>query len=112
MGGFNAALGLKAGETPGEVTLDTRPEHEVGGGFVHFAVLATVAEVAAAGAAGASVFPAQISISLLTLAKSGRLEGKGKVIRRGKRLIIAEGEVWQSDTLVAKAVVTFAVVGS
>jgi len=112
MAGFNAVLGLKPGPGPGEVTLDTRPEHEVGGGFVHFAVLATVAEVAAAGAAGASVVPAQISLSLLSPAKLGRLEGKGKVIRRGKRLIVAEGEVFQGDALVAKAVVTFAVVGS
>jgi len=110
MAGFNAALGLKPGEAPGEVTLDTRPEHEVGQGFVHFAVLATVAEVAAAGAAEASVVPAQISLSLLSAAKAGRLVGKGKVIRRGKRLIVAEGEVWQSDALVAKAVVTFAVI--
>jgi acyl-coenzyme A thioesterase PaaI-like protein len=110
MAGFNSALGLKPGATPGEVTLDTGPEHEVGSGFVHFAVLATVAEVAAAGAAGMSVVPAQISLSLLSPAKSGHLVGKGKVIRRGKRLIVAEGEVFREDALVAKAVVTFAVI--
>ena len=109
MAGFNNTLGLKAGEGAGEVVLDTRPEHEVGPGFVHFAVLATVAEVAAAGAAGATVVPAQVSLNLLSPAKSGRLVGRGKVIRRGKRLIVAEGEVWQSDALVAKATVTFAV---
>jgi acyl-coenzyme A thioesterase PaaI-like protein len=112
MAGFNSSLGLKPGENPGEVTLDARPEHEVGMGFVHFAVLATVAEVAAAGAAGAQVVPAQISLSLLSTAKVGRLVGRGKVIRRGRRLIIAEGEVWQDDALVAKAIVTFSVVGS
>ena len=111
MAGFNQTLGLAPGATPGEVTLDTRPEHEVGAGFVHFAVLATVAEVAAASAAGAPVVPAQISLSLLSPATSGRLVGKGKVIRRGKRLIVAEGEVLQGDALVAKAVVTFAVTG-
>jgi uncharacterized protein (TIGR00369 family) len=111
MAGFNASLGLKPGADPGEVTLDTRPEHEVGSGFVHFAVLATVAEVAAAGAAGTPVVPAQVSLNLLSPAKTGRLVGKGKVIRRGKRLIVAEGEVWQNDALVAKATVTFAVVG-
>ena len=61
-------------------------EHEVGPGFVHFAVIATVAEVAAAGAVGASVVPAQISLNLLSPAKSGRLVGRGNVIRRGKRL--------------------------
>ncbi len=110
MAGFNSHLGLKPGAEPGEVTLDTRPEHEVGMGFIHFAVLATVAEVAAAGAAEASVVPAQISLSLLSAAKAGQLVGKGRVIRRGKRLIVAEGEVWQNDALVAKAVVTFSIV--
>lgn len=112
MASFNASLGLKPGEQPGEVTLETRPEHEVGGGYVHFAVLATVAEVAAAGVAGAPVVPAQISLSLLSTAKLGKLIGRGKVIRRGRRLIVAEGEVWQDDALVAKALVTFSVVGS
>ena len=111
MASFNASLGLQPGAGPGEVTLETRPEHEVGGGFVHFAVLATVAEVSAASAAAASVVPAQVSLSLLSPAKTGRLVGKGKVIRRGKRLIVAEGEVFQGDALVAKAVVTFAVLG-
>lgn len=101
---------MKRGVEPGEVTLDTRPEHEVAQGFIHFAVLATVAEVAAAGAAEASVVPAQVSLSLLSAATAGRLVGRGKVIRRGKRLIVAEGEVWQNDALVAKAVVTFAIV--
>ena len=110
MAGFNSSLGLQAGAGPGEVTLETKPEHEVGAGFVHFAVLATVAEVAAASAAAASVVPAQISVNLLTPARTGRLVGKGRVIRRGKRLIVAEGEVFQGDALVAKAVVTFAVV--
>ena len=111
MAGFNSSLGLRPGDHPGEVTLDPRPEHEVGGGFVHFAVLATVAEVAAAGAAGTPVVPAQISVNLLSPATMGRLTGKGTVIRRGKRLIVAEGEVFQGETLVAKAIVTFAVVG-
>ena len=62
-------------------------------------------------AAAASVVPAQISVNLLSPAKTGRLVGRGKVIRRGKRLIVAEGEVFQGEVLVAKAVVTFSVVG-
>ena len=109
MAGFNHGLGLAPGAGPGEVVLDAGPQHEVGGGFVHFAVLATLAEVSAAGAAQASVVPAQISLNLLSPAKTGRLVGRGKVIRRGKRLIVAEGEVFQGETLVAKATVTFAV---
>jgi acyl-coenzyme A thioesterase PaaI-like protein len=104
---FNAVLGLAAGED-GEVVLDTRPEHEVAPGTIHFAVLATVAEVAAAGAVGAPVVPAAISLTLLTRAHPGRLIGRGKLLRRGRTLAVAEGEVLQEERLVAKVTVTFA----
>jgi len=109
MAAFNQALGLRAGEN-GTVLLDTRPEHEVAPGTVHFAVLATLAEVAAAGAAGASVVPASVHLSLMRRAVPGRLEGRGQVLKRGRTLLVAEGEVRQDGDLVAKATVTFAVV--
>jgi acyl-coenzyme A thioesterase PaaI-like protein len=104
---FNAALGLAAGE-PGEVLLDSRPEHEVVPGTIHFAVLATLAEVAAAHAVGAAVVPAAVSLVLLTRAQPGRLVGRGRLLRRGRTLAVAEGEVLQEERLVAKATVTFA----
>jgi uncharacterized protein (TIGR00369 family) len=104
---FNSTLGLRL--EGGAVVLDTRPEHEVGTGFVHFAVLATLAEVSAAQAVGGGVVPASIALNLLSPAQSGRLEARGKVLRRGKRLAVAEGEVTQDGKLVAKATVTFAV---
>ena len=105
--GFNQALGLAPGED-GAVVLDTRPEHEVVPGTVHFAVLATVAEVAAAGAVGAAVVPTAIALSLVSRARPGRLEGRGRLLKRGRRLAFAEGEVLQDGELVAKATVTFA----
>jgi acyl-coenzyme A thioesterase PaaI-like protein len=108
--GFNQALGLAAGEG-GAVVLDTRPEHEVVPGTIHFAVLATVAEVAAAGAVGAAVVPTAIALSLLSRARPGRLEGRGRLLKRGRRLAFAEGEVLQDGELVAKAAVTFALLG-
>jgi acyl-coenzyme A thioesterase PaaI-like protein len=107
---FNAQLGLVAGEG-GEVSLDTRPEHEVAPGVIHFAVLATLGEVAAAHAVGAPVVPAQVSLSLLSKAGPGRLVGRGRVLRRGRTLAFAEGEVLQDERLVAKVSVTFAVLG-
>ena len=110
MPSFNAALGLAAGAA-GEVLLDTRPEHEVVPGTIHFAVLATVGEVAAAGAVGAPVVPAAVSLTLLTRARPGRLVGRGKLLRRGRTLAVAEGEVLQDERLVAKVLVTFALVG-
>lgn len=93
------------------MVLDTRPEHEVAPDTVHFAVLATVGEVAAAAAVGAPVVPAQVSLNLLSRARPGRLVGTGHLVKRGRTLAVAEGEVRQGDKLVAKAVVTFAVVG-
>ena len=105
---FNHELGLRPGDDD-TVVLDTRPEHEVMPGTVHFAVLATVAEVAAAPAVGASVVPAQVSLNLLRRAEPGRLVGRGRLVKGGRRLAVAEGEVHRGDKLVAKATVTFAV---
>lgn len=106
---FNAHLGLVPGENPATVLLDTRPEHQVAPETIHFAVLTTLAEVAAASAAAVPVVPTAVTVNLLTRARPGRLEGRGKLLRRGRTLAVAEGEVYQGETLVAKAVVTFAV---
>lgn len=110
MAGFNQELGLAPGEDGTSVVLDTRPEHEVMPGTVHFAVLATLAEVSAAQSVGAGVVPASVTLNLLSRAEPGRLVGRGKLLKRGRRLAVAEGEVTQGDRLVAKAVVTFALV--
>jgi uncharacterized protein (TIGR00369 family) len=113
--GFNARLGIRAAAEPGRVELDAGPEHEVAAGLVHFAVLATLAEVAAARAASAAgvaaVVPVSVQLSLLRPARPGRLVGQGRVLRQGRRLVFAEGEVSQDGELVAKAAVTFAALG-
>ncbi len=105
---FNRSLGLRPGDD-GEVVLDTRPEHEVMPGTIHFAVLTTLAEVAAAGAAGRPVVPATVHVQLLRRATPGRLVGRGRVLKMGGRLAFCEGQVLQDDKLVAHATVTFAV---
>jgi acyl-coenzyme A thioesterase PaaI-like protein len=107
---FNDALGL-ARAADGTIVLDTRPEHQVAPEVIHFAVLATLAEVAAAQAVGAPVVPAAVSLALLTRARPGRLVGRGTLLRRGRSLAVAEGEVLQDDRLVAKVTVTFSVLG-
>ena len=53
--------------------------------------------------------PANVNVSLLRPAKVDRLVGKGTVVKRGRRLTVAEGTVSQGGKLVAKAIVTFAV---
>ena len=108
---FNTALGLVPGED-GSVVLDAGAAHEVAPDTVHFAVLATLAEVAAARAVSAPVVPAAVSVQLLSRARPGRLVGRGRVLKRGRRLAFAEGEVTQEGELVAKATITFALLQS
>lgn len=110
MESFNDHLGLQPA-ADGSVVLDTRPVHQIGPDAIHFAVLATTAEVAAARAVGAPVVPASVQLQLLRRARPGRLVGRGHVLKKGRRLAFAEGEVWQDDTLVAKATVQFAILG-
>lgn len=106
MSGFNERLGFQLeGDA---LVLETRPEHEVAPGLVHFAVLVTLAEVSAARAVGAPVVPSSITLNLLRRAEPGTLTAQGTLVKRGRTLSVAEGEVFQNDRLVAKAVVQFA----
>jgi acyl-coenzyme A thioesterase PaaI-like protein len=108
---FNTALGLRPGEALGTLVLDPRPEHQIAPDVIHFAVLTTVAEISAAAAVGSPVVPATVTVHLLSRARLAPLVGKGRVLRKGKRLAVAEGEVTQDGELVAKAIVQFALVG-
>ena len=106
MSNFNNTLGLRFED--GDIVLEAGAEHQVAPGLIHFAVLATMAEVAAAHAVGAPVVPANLQLNLLARATPGELRARGILIKKGRRLSVAEGEVRQDDRLVAKAVVTFA----
>jgi acyl-coenzyme A thioesterase PaaI-like protein len=108
---FNTELGLRPAEDGHGVVLDTKPEHQVAPDVIHFAVLTTLAEVSAAQAVGAAVVPASVNVQLMSRARPGRLRGVGRLLRRGRRLAFAEGEVFQDDKLVAKATIQFAVLG-
>jgi len=108
---FNSALGLRLGEDGETVELEARaPEHQIGHGMVHLAVLTTMGEVAAAHAAQVAVVPSTLTATFLRPAPLGPLRARGKLLRRGRRLCTAEGEVYAGDALVAKVLVTFAVV--
>lgn len=104
---FNTRLGLRPA-ADGAVHLEATEEHQVAPDTVHFAVLTTLAEVAAARAVAAPVVPASVQVQLLRRARPGLLVGRGTVLKKGRRLATAEGEVYQEDRLVAKATVTFA----
>ena len=57
------------------------------------------------------VVPASITVHLLSRAGLAPLVGHGRLLRKGKRMAVAEGEVTQDGQLVAKATVQFAIVG-
>ncbi len=105
---FNARLGMTRAPD-GAIHLEAGPAHEVAPGVVHFAVLATLAEVSAAGTVDAGVVPAQVSLSLLSVARPGLLVARGRLLRRGRKLAVATGDVFQGDKLVATATVSFAI---
>ena len=105
---FNATLGVRPGDEPGSLVLDPRPEHEIAPDVVHFAVLTALGEISAARAVEAPVVPATVTVHLLSRARRAPLVGKGRVLRKGKRLAVAEGEVTQDGELVAKVIVQFA----
>jgi uncharacterized protein (TIGR00369 family) len=119
---FIKHLGLKLGTiAPGrcETVLVLEPRHLQQDGLVHAGVLATVADHTS-GSAGASlveageyVLTAEFKINLLRAARGNCLHCIGTVLKPGRRLIVAESEVFDGDPaigkLVAKATVTLAV---
>jgi len=109
---FNTALGLKLSADGETIELVARaPDHQIGDGMVHLAVLTTLGEVAAAHAVGSAVVPSALTANFLRPAPLGLLTAKGRVLVRGRRLCTAEGEVSAEGKLVAKVTVTFAVMG-
>lgn len=107
---FNTALGLRLAADGETVELLARaPEHQIGDGMVHLAVLTTLGEVAAAHAVASAVVPSALTANFLRPAPLGLLTAKGRVLSRGRRICTAEGEVSAQGKLVAKVTVTFAV---
>lgn len=120
---FIQDLGLILGEFgPGwcESRLPIERRHLQQDGYVHAGVQATVADhtAGAAGfsliAAGELVLTVEFKVNLLRPALGERLRCRSQVLRPGRRLLIAESEVYtgdeQQEKLTAKATVTLAVV--
>lgn len=105
---FNNRLGMTTSADGRAVELEAGDEHLVAPDTVHFAVLATLGEVSAAQAVAKPVVPVNVSLQLMRRAHAGRLTARGKVLKSGRSMAFAEGEVFQEDKLVAKVNVTFA----
>ena len=116
------ALGIELKDLgPGwcETHLDVKPRHLQQTGVVHAGVLATLADHSA-GAAGSTVLApdqylltVEFKINLLRAATAPRLWCRAQVLKPGRRITVAESEVFaamETETrLVAKATVTMAV---
>lgn len=122
---FIVELGLRlVSLAPGECrsSLAIAARHLQQDGVVHAGVYGTIADHTA-GAAAASLLPegqyilgAEFKINLLRAARGERLDCVARVLKAGRRLIVAESEIYCADDagekLVAKAMVTLAVAGS
>jgi uncharacterized protein (TIGR00369 family) len=85
-------------------------------GFAHAGVVSTLADHSAGAAAttaigeGQSVLTADYTIHLLRPGAGDKLRARGKVVRAGRTLIVAEADVWADSTHCARYTGTMAVV--
>ena len=102
-----------------ETELEVLPRHYQHTGIVHMGVQATMADHTAGTAAttalraGEYVLSAQVTLNLLRPAAGELLRCRSTVLKAGRRLVIAESELFAVDngksTLVSKATVTLVV---
>jgi uncharacterized protein (TIGR00369 family) len=103
-----------------ETALVARDAHLQQHGFIHAGVVTTLADHTAGGAARAAVAPGldvltiEFKMNFLRPAQGRHLVSIGKTLRAGKRIVVAESEVYSVDagerTLVAKCISTLSVI--
>ena len=102
-------------EGTGRALLDAAGEHLNQHGTVHGGVLATMLDTAmgtaVATAGGESPVTVSLAVTYLEPGRPGRLTASARVRKRGKRLIVVEGQVEQDGDVVADALATFSVKG-
>lgn len=114
---FNRLLGIEFGEyhDDGDVSLrlplDDR--HQNGAGVVHGGVILTLADAAVsfgiARAVGGRCTTVEIKINYLRPVTVGVLTARSHLIRAGRRLVVARGQVHCAGKQVAEVLTTFAV---
>jgi uncharacterized protein (TIGR00369 family) len=117
--GFLSTLGITldgVGPDWCETSLTITDAHRQQHGYVHAGVVTTLADHTAGGAAlppGKDVLTLELKINFLLPGRSGRLEARGRTLRAGRSVAVAESEVFAvSDNgreLIAKLVSTLAV---
>ena len=112
---FNELLGIEFGELHDDgvtlrLPLDDR--HQNGDGVVHGGVMLTLADSAIsygiARAVGRRCTTVEIKINYLRPATTGVLTARSHVVRAGRRLVVARGEVHSEGKQVAEVLTTFA----
>ena len=109
---------VSVGKGACETRLLIRPEHGQQHGYIHAGVITTLADHTAGGAARAAVAPGcdvltiEFKINFLRPGKGKELRCQGKALRTGKTIGVAESEVFDGATLIAKCVSTLAVISA
>lgn len=89
----------RVGHGEAEIVLDVSPKVSQQHGFVHAGAVATIADSACGYAGltlmpeGAGVLTAEFKINLLAPAAGERLVAVGRVVKAGRTLTVAQGEV-------------------
>ena len=94
---FAGAEVLRCWKGEAELRVAVRPELTQHHGFAHGAIVGMVADNACAWAAASvagDVVTGSYTLNLLAPARGTHLRGKGRVLRAGKRQVVAQSEVW------------------
>lgn len=115
---FNRHLGIEfVGYHADGVSLRlrVRPHHQNGAGVVHGGVMLSLADTALgfgiARAVGSRCTTAELKINYLRPVTEGVLQARSRVIRAGRKLVVARAEVRCGPKQVAEVLTTFAVLG-
>ena len=113
---FNRLLGIEFGEYHDDgvtLRLPLAPHHLNGARVIHGGVMLTLADAAlgfgVARATGQRCTTAEIKINYLRPVTEGVLTARSKILRAGRKLVVARAEVFCQGKHVAEVLTTFAV---
>ena len=116
---FNSVCGVKvekAADGESITSMIIGPHHLNVLGILHGGAAYTLADVATGSAAFSSLGEGENCVTqdlhyrYLSSASSGRVFAEGKVLKRGRRTVVAEAKIYSGDKLIGIADGTFAVV--